>query len=63
MQSGQGVRGLSPKACEEELDRDPLLCVSFECDSLSEELGRKKEGERGKKVDEFFLNLRYSVYG
>ena len=37
----QGVRGLSPKASFK--GRIPL-CVSFECDSLSEELGRKKIG-------------------
>lgn len=37
----QGVRGLSPKAKE----RPRPLCVSFECDSLNEEL--KKEEVEG----------------
>jgi hypothetical protein len=47
---GQGVRGLSPKASsslprEEERGPEGSLCVSFECDSLSEEL-RKKKGRK-----------------
>jgi len=38
------VRGLSPKAvCVCETSVVACLCVSFECDSLSEELGREEK--------------------
>lgn len=48
----QVVRGLSPKASVgEEVPGGTLLCVSFECDSLSEEL--EKERNFGRS-GEFF---------
>lgn len=46
----QGVRGLSPKARE----RPRPLCVSFECDSLNEEL---KEGRVGVLGFIFYVEL------
>lgn len=46
----RAVRGLSPKAfCEEESTARASLCVSFDCDSLDEELKRKSERGRGQK--------------
>lgn len=43
----QVVRGLSPKASVgEEVPGGTLLYVSFECDSLSEELGEKRKFRR-----------------
>lgn len=42
--NSQDVRGLSPKAeGGKESREDCSLCVSFECDSLSEELGEERE--------------------
>ena len=43
------VRGLSPKArygMQEVDTRSVLLCVSFECDSLSTETVKREEGRR-----------------
>lgn len=55
---GQGVRGLSPKArfplVEEGEYRVDILCVSFECDPLSEEL-RKEETELAGKSFGFLM--------
>jgi len=46
------VRGLSPKAvCVCETSMVACLCVSFDCDSLSEELGRKEAGDAVGEMD------------
>lgn len=44
----QGVRGLSPKARYWYEHRNAQF-VSFECDSLSEELEKKKKNKKARK--------------
>lgn len=61
-----GVRGLSPKARGDEMlvhreraREGSTLCVSFECDSLSEELEKSEVGRRARQL--YFFCGRRSV--
>ena len=60
----QGVRGLSPKHCVRMrcIPEDMSLFVSFECDSLSEEL-EKKCTEIGKSFDNLRINELFRCRG